>query len=81
LSSRSPPARLWPQLARRKPTGGRAQLPAAFEQGLGLIKVDNSLMLRATSVKEILTNGDGCFTVPIRTTGEMVQKAQLQEEQ
>ena len=32
-------------------TDGRAQLPMAFKQGLGLIKVDNSLMLRATSVK------------------------------
>jgi hypothetical protein len=53
----------------------------AFEQGLGLVKVDDCLMLRSTSFKRIVTNCGGCFTAPIRTTGEMVQKAQLQEVQ
>jgi len=42
LSSCSPPARLWSQLAAQaEPTG--VQLPVAFEQGLGLITVDGSL--------------------------------------
>jgi hypothetical protein len=64
--------------AQAEPTG--AQLPVAFEQGLGLITVDGSLMLRAASFKRSSRTAAG-VSPPIRTTAEMVQKAQLQEAQ
>jgi len=81
LSPCSPPARRWSQLARRKPIRRARAAPDGVQTGTGSDQGGQLFDAQGHIGQEILTNFGGCFTAPIRTTAEMVQKAQLQEEQ
>jgi len=81
LSSRSSPARRSSQLARRKPNRRARAAPDGVQTGTGSDQGGQLFDAQGHIGQEILTNFGGCFTAPIRTTAEMVQKAQLQEEQ
>jgi len=61
-------------------TDGRAA-PGGVRTGTGSDHGGRLFDAQGRIVQEILTNCGGCFTTPIRTTAEMVQKAQLQEAQ
>jgi hypothetical protein len=61
-------------------TDGRAA-PGGVRTGSGSDHGGRLFDAQGLIVQEILTNCGGCFTAPIRTTAEMVQKAQLQEAQ
>jgi hypothetical protein len=79
LLSCSPPARLWSQLARRKPIRRARAAPGGVRSGTGSDQGGRLFDAQGHIVQEIVTNCGGCFTAPVCTAAEMVRKAQVQE--